>query len=329
MSRFRFSRKVCIAIFSHLFFFLISFAQNPDSSDTTTDKTLPKKGLYFGLQIGAQFIDFEEKLLFEQDLETFIQKRHVEDSARADKLNDSTRSLQINNSRVLQPFDQVMIAFPAGIILGIPLARHLDINLSTLSFWKKQEAIIETHAPDTVMSVSEDTIPGELKNISRTYVIQSNLAGLGFKLYVPLNFLYIEDSRSVYVSYIHLWNMGGSEIYASEGNSYSGFPLSGIGYEISLGFQLRTWKQIAILGNMGVTKLTFSSSDPWSSILLQDLDEPMEWTLTSLKFNFQFIYMLGSPPNKTQKKEKKRSYTPGGKKTFKGNTANFHSHAVW
>ena len=266
-----------------------------DSLNAPPGPAAPKRRLYFGLQIGAQFMELEQKNLFVNDLNEFIRHKYMADSLQADKFasHDSSRSLKTNQSRILQPYDQVMVAFPAGLVLGIPITRHLDFYLNSMSFWKQQEALVESRLPDTISSASQDTSQGQLYNVSRKYTIQANLAGCGFKLYIPFNFLSIKNDKSIYISYVQFWNLGKSELYSNQGCSPSNSPLLGIGYEISIGFQVSAWSQIGVLGNLAVNKLKFPASGKWSSVLLQPSDDKMEWEINSLKFNFQFIYQLG------------------------------------
>ena len=252
--------------------------------------------IYFGFQCGVVFSDFIQQHYFESDLDEYILNKYKNDSIRAVSLSDTTKELLVNKSRKLKTsseiYEQVLVMIPAGFVLGIPITKYLDITLSTLSFWKKQEALVENMTPDTVLKNGGDTINGNINNKTIKFVIQSNLAGLGIKFYFPSGFLSIETGKLIYLSYTHLWNLGKSQIYSDYGISTSGFSSSGVGYEVALGFQIKTWKKIAILGNLAFTHLHYVSNDTWGTVLLQDSQDKMNWEFRGLKFNFQFIYQI-------------------------------------
>ncbi|MFC1586609.1 hypothetical protein ACFL5V_13765 [Fibrobacterota bacterium] len=270
-------------------------------SDSSRQSTRNRR-LYFGLQLGANFIDFAQAGLFKNDLNMFINEKYSADSILAANAAavDSTTFLVAYKPRILQPYDQVIIAFPAGLVLGIPVTSYLDICLSTQSFWQKQQAIIEHRAPDTIVAASLDTARGKTSNISREYAFQANLIGCGIKLYIPFAFLSVEDDKAIYLSYSQLWNLGNSELYSDEGYASSGFPIYGIGFDVALGFQLSTWK------NIGMSRLAFPASKEWGEILLQNSAAKMEWRTSALKFNFQFAYQLGGFPSPKKDETKRR-----------------------
>jgi hypothetical protein len=261
-------------------------------------------------------MDFRQRNLFDNDLNVYIAQKYARDSVRYSGYisGDSTYTLSPNSSTVLQEYDPVLVAFPLGLVIGFPVAAHLDIFLHTQSFWEQQSAIIETRGPDRIELSPQDTVKGELRNTRRKYVVQANLAGCGLKFYFPTDLLSIDQDKSLYLSYTQFWNLGNSEIYSDAGSRSLRSPLFGVGYEISLGYQLSIWRQIGILGNLAITRFTFPARGTWSSVLLQDLDKEMEAEINSLKFNFQFIYQLGGFPEKAETDKKppdKKPEKPG------------------
>ncbi|MBF0432964.1 MAG: hypothetical protein HQK83_16895 [Fibrobacteria bacterium] len=299
----------------------LSFKEPVKISDSS--KTIEKpsrRKIYFGLQLGVQFTDFTQADLFAEDLNAYIQQKYSRDSSHATNnyVKDSV-SYKSNSSKVLQPFDNVIWSLPFGAFIGIPVTRYLDICLSTQFFTKEQEAIIETVSPDITYyekpdsnqaAIAVNTVSGTIRNISRTYTTFANLGGIGLKFYIPKQVLSVKGDKTLYFSYTHLWNIGGTQFWSSAGSEMVPYSLFGTGYELSLGFLLNNWKYIGVNGNISLVHLNFPVRGDWTDILLQDeIEGNYELEFNALKFNFQLVYQFGGYPEAKKPAHKQKGKT--------------------
>jgi hypothetical protein len=171
------------------------------------------------------------------------------------------------------------VLFPAGLLLGIPVSRHIDVMLRTEHF----------HYRVTGLAQKDNEAPTEY-----WYVNQAHLAGAGVRWLVPISFMTVTGQPGLHVSYTHFWSFGPTGIRSPDGSVRARSEPAGAGYEIQLGFQQDFDKRWALTGGLALSRLSFRSDGDWINVIPgAAAGEPAEWTLQSLRIAVQGLYQFG------------------------------------
>jgi len=219
---------------------------------------LARRGPYVGVTAGAAFGQHSERERMAADF-----------TARATAAGQ----------RILQRQDPVHVFFPVGLTAGFPVARHFDVLLRTEHFDYRVAGLAQQ---------------GNDAATEYAYTMQANLAGVGARWLVPVSFLTVSGQPGLYLSYIHLWQIGPTGMRSGSGSLRSRTDATGAGYELAAGFQQDFSARFALTGALAISRLGFRSDGDWSFVAPTSPPEPAEWQLTSARFVLQGIYQFGT-----------------------------------
>lgn len=189
-----------------------------------------------------------------------------------------TAQAAADSQRVLQDQDPVHVLFPAGLVVGVPVTRHLDLLLRTEHFRYRV----------TGLAQKDNEPPTEF-----WYVNQGHLAGAGIRWLVPVSLLTVSGQPGLHVTYTHFWSFGPTGMRSPEGSVAARPGPAGAGYELQAGFLQDFDARWALTGSLGFSRLSFRSRGDWSNVVASDVPETAEWTLTSMRVVFQGVYQFG------------------------------------
>lgn len=194
-----------------------------------------------------------------------------------------TAQAAADTQRVLQDQDPVHVLFPAGLLIGVPVTRHLDLLLRTEHF----------HYRVTGLAQKGNEPPTEF-----WYVNQGHLAGAGIRWLVPVSLLTVAGQPGLHVTYTHFWSFGPTGMRAPGGSVAARPGVAGAGYELQAGFLQDFDARWALTGSLGFSRLSFRSRGDWSNVVASTVPERAEWTLTSMRFALQGLYQFGRQSGK-------------------------------
>ncbi len=234
------------------------------ASFDSLERKLEHRHIAIGFTAGISFTEHSAQDLFANHLDTIANRD----------------SLQI-----LQPYDPVDLFFPVGLMVTVPLSRHLDLWVRTDHFWYTQSALAQGTGPAQEF----------------WFAVQAQLAGLGIRYLIPVTFLSVSGRPGLYVAYTQYWNFANTEMYAPTGSVRARTELAGAGYEIQAGFQQDFSRRWTVTGGLSFANFDFQSRQSWRAILPDAPDTPAEWQLRALRLTFQFLYQFkvertSSPP---------------------------------
>ncbi len=215
---------------------------------------------YFAMHGGVGFLDLSGREHFITALETRRQKTI--------------------RGRVLQPYESVNLYFPAGLLAGQRIFPYADLVLKTHSFWLRQTALIG----DSINGAGQEEY----------YAIQGHLAGLGARVYVPLEILSAQGHGQLYVQAIPYWDLGASEMYGSHGSAKAEWSPAGSGFELQLGFMHGNDARFTWTAALSYLHTSWTSKTTWNQILPDPDKTAVKWGGNALQIQF-FLFWNPRP----------------------------------
>lgn len=215
---------------------------------------------YFALHAGVGFLDLGGREHFITALET--------------------RRQQTFRGRILQPYESVNLYFPAGLLAGIRVFPYADLVLKTHSFWLRQTALIG----DSLNGAGQEEY----------YAVQGHLAGLGAKVYVPLEILSAQGHGQFYLQALPYWDLGASEIYGSHGSAKAKWNPTGSGFELQLGFLHGNDARFTWTAALSYLHTSWTSKTTWNQILPDPDPGAVHWGGNALQIQF-FLFWNAHP----------------------------------
>ncbi len=242
-----------------------------------------------GIETGVAFMDFKQKTYFNDDAVYFINHKFDIDTALVSSHNSGitdSDTITAQKSKLLQPYNPVMVTFPTGCFLAVRISENMDLFINAAYFQKEQQAIVE---------ISEPGLPGQfiIANKKLTYVIQGYLGGTGIRLHLPPEFITIKKEDQIFLDFLVLWDIGYNEIYSDYGVARSNTLFKPLGYNFAMGFQTAIWRGISIYGSISFFAITIKSNQDWGRVVLMPAPEALTYDFNALRFNFQFAWYFG------------------------------------
>ncbi|MDR1812403.1 MAG: hypothetical protein LBQ87_06225 [Candidatus Fibromonas sp.] len=184
-----------------------------------------KPGLHFFASVGAQFIDFQERSIFQTLLDT-------------DPRTDS--------AIVSQKFQTVNLAFPlaAGITWQFNDVHSLSLGAI---FLYSNESVILTDKQDVTHNLE--------------YTLQAFPVFAEYRLLISSNFISLREGDNFSLFLRYYWMLPGTEVYSSWGKAKADFDPLGNGFGIFLGYRFWQWMSLSVWGEMGYSSIEVKSGD--------------------------------------------------------------------
>jgi len=212
----------------------------PDTA-IIADSIKIKPGLHFFISVGAQFINFKNRSIFKDLLDTQFVKLQND-------YRDSLPHYQENPKKnpQKQPFQQVNLAFPimAGIIWQFNDAHSLGLGAG---FVYNSESVVLTDMHENTRSYE--------------YALQAFPLFAEYRLLISPNLISLENGDYFSLFLRYYWMLPGTEIYSSWGKAKADFDPLGSGYGVFLGYRFWEWGSLSIWGELGYLSLDVKSSD--------------------------------------------------------------------
>lgn len=244
---------------------------------------------YIGLQAAVEFAEFKQQSYFDNDVNQYMSLKVKNDSARFQ--GDTTQFALA--SQLLEKYQPTPVLFPLGIHLGMKFKDIIAIDLKTNHMYYSSKALISNRVgkiATTTAGKKDSTIQSSTAN--QEFTFYSSLFGLSLKLYLPTEFININSKESIYIGMGKYFDLGFSELYSGNGSTRFKKRLNPMGTEYYIGYQIKTFKTVVVEGNLLYATFAYDSDDSWSAVLLQDINEKIQWESKGLMFNFQIHYYL-------------------------------------
>lgn len=217
------------------------------------------------VHLGVSFFDLDAKDLFA----SAVARRRAADT-----------SLQ-----VLQGYESVHLAFPAGVQALLPAGPWFDLVAKTLSYWYRQTAVLGRRAPLNSETAEEQ------------YALQAHLGGVGLRYYIPPDLLSVKGNLGLYVQGVYYWLLGGTEIYGSHGMAKAEFDPAGSAWEVQLGYNHAVRKSWSLSGSLGWLSQDYASDQAWTEVLPSAVAPAgkAHWGGGALQASFHLAYHFGVP----------------------------------
>jgi len=205
--------------------------------DTASSDSAIKPGLHFFISAGAHFINFKERSMFQE----FLNSKYKE--YEKDYKTDSTTEGKV--IPVKQNFETVNLTFPisAGVIWQFSDVHSVGLGIG---FLYDNESVVLTDKLD------------EIHNFKYTLMAFPLFAE--YRLLISPNLISLRDNDYFSVFLRYYWLLPPTKITSSWGNARADFEPSGNGYGIFLGYRFWEWKGLSVLGEMGLLSLDANSS---------------------------------------------------------------------
>jgi hypothetical protein len=174
--------------------------------------------------------------------------------------------------KILQPYENVNLYFPAGFLAGMRVFDYLDILAKTDAFWYRQTALLG------------DSLNGP--GTEEFYALQGQLLGLGLRLYIPQEILSARDHGHLYFEISRYFDLGATEIYSSYGSASAQWNPMGSTTEFQMGFMHSLDTRFTWSGALSFIHSSWVSNRTWNTILPNSGSQKVAWGGNALQMRF-------------------------------------------
>jgi len=232
----------------------------PESDLKGEDRDNSKLAVF--IEPGISFLGFGDREKFQDAIDTIYKEYKTE----ALTSSESTYVAK-------QDFQKVNFCFPVSA--GIQWQWREDNFITAgAGYLYDNESIVLTDRKDKIHNYS--------------YTLQAFPAFLEYRLAISKKLISLAGQSLFSVALRWYWLLPGTEIYSSWGHIKGNVSPLGNGFGFNLGYLITTWKNINIYGDIGYTKLTVKSNDPFSKVVPDTSSSKAKWDLGGLQLQIRF-----------------------------------------
>ncbi len=240
------------------------------------------------VQPSVSFINFEQRKYFQSAIDTIYQSFREAAVTENDSLNVAK-----------QDFQKVNFCFP--ISAGIQFQVLQDHFISAgVGFIYDNESVVLKDKKDKAHNYS--------------YTIQGVPMFLEYRFAIPKNFMSLSGESLFSVAARWYWVLPGTEIYTTWGKMEAKTPLTGVGFGVSLGYLIASWKNFNVYGDIGFSSISVESDRKFSHIVPDGPEEKAKWNIGGLQMQFRVSFGLWNKPVEMDSVEQTHP-KPGDKRT--------------
>jgi hypothetical protein len=218
----------------------------------------------FFIQPGISFLGFDDREKFQSAIDSIYL------DYKAEAVNNA-ESLAV----VKQDFQKVNFTFP--ISGGIQFQHYKDHFISSgIGFIYNRESVVLSDRNN--------------KAFNYYYTLQAVPLFLEYRMSIPSKFITLSDKPLFSVAFRWYWMLPGTEIYSTWGKIEAERSIAGNGFGLSLGYLIASWNSIRIYGDLGLTSISVSSKEPFSSIVPDASTEKAKWDLGGIQLQIRFSW---------------------------------------
>ncbi len=216
------------------------------------------------VQPGISFLGFDDREKFQSAIDSIFL------DYKAEAVNNA-ESLAV----VKQDFQKVNFTFP--ISGGIQFQHYKDHFISSgIGFIYNRESVVLSDRNN--------------KAFNYYYTLQAVPLFLEYRMSIPSKFITLSDKPLFSVAFRWYWMLPGTEIYSTWGKIEAERSIAGNGFGLSLGYLIASWNSIRIYGDLGLTSISVSSKEPFSSIVPDASTEKAKWDLGGIQLQIRFSW---------------------------------------
>lgn len=222
------------------------------------------------VQPSVSFINFGQRKYFQSAIDTIYQSFREAAVTESDSLNIAK-----------QDFQKVNFCFPVSAGIQFQVLQDHFISAG-IGFIYDNESVVLKDKKDKAHNYS--------------YTIQGVPMFLEYRFAIPKNFMSLSGESLFSIAARWYWVLPGTEIYTTWGKMDAKTPLTGVGFGVSLGYLIASWKNFNIYGDIGFSSISVESDKKFSHIVPDGPEEKAKWNIGGLQMQFRVSFGLWNKP---------------------------------